>query len=256
MRIKTIAIIAALLAVIITTTMDFTGYTVFSALPLLGIIVVFWLILKLSRKEIGLVFGPLKYYGLAILFPLLVLGATAFIAYMYGDFSIREIDMKTDTLNLVSGFIIGPVILILTEEGFFRGLLWGAFRKAGMTYKRTLIVSSFIFVIWHISAVTSGSDYGLPITQVPVYLVNVLLLGLIWGTLRWVSGSVIVAAVSHAIWNALAYLLFGFGEKIGLLGISDTFLLGPEVGYLGIILNGLFFIWLWKNTKHSRLLLN
>jgi hypothetical protein len=144
-------------------------------------------------------------------------------------------------------------MLILTEEGFFRGWLWGAFRKTGMTPKKTLLVTTGCFVIWHISAVTSGTDYGLPLSQVPVYLINAALLGLIWGTLRWASQSVIVPALCHAVWNALAYLLFGFGAKIGLLGITDTFLLGPEVGYLGIVLNGLFFIWLWKATKNSRI---
>ncbi|MEX0290052.1 MAG: lysostaphin resistance A-like protein, partial [Flavobacteriaceae bacterium] len=225
-----------------------------SALPLIGIILVFWLIQKQSRKEIGLVPGKIGHYGLALMYPVLVLGTTALIAYLYGDFAVREIDLKKDMLNLVLEIILGPVVLILTEEGFFRGWLWGSFRKTGMTPKRTLFVTSVLFVIWHISAVTSGTEYGLPLTQVPVYLVNGTLLGLIWGTLRWASGSIIVAALSHAVWNALAYLLFGYGEKIGLLGVTDTFLLGPEVGYLGIILNGLFFLWLWKKTQRMRLL--
>ena len=254
MRVNITAIIAVTLAIAITTSMDFTGYTVFSALPLFAIIVVFWSIQKQSRKEIGFIIGKTRYYGLALLYPFIVLGATALIAYLYGDFSMREIDMKKDVLNLVSGIIIGPIILVLTEEGFFRGWLWGAIRKAGMTPKRTLFVTSGLFVIWHISAATSGTDYGLPFSQVPIYLLNATLLGLIWGTLRWVSGSIIVAAVSHAVWNTLAYLLFGFGENVGLLGITDTFLLGPEVGYLGILLNGFFFLWLWKTTKNSRLI--
>ena len=250
----TVPLLAVLIAVAITTTMDFTGYTNFSALPLLGIIIVFWLILKLSKKEFGLAFGQAKFYGLALLYPLLVLGVSAFIAYIYGDFAIGEINKEKDVLNLVSEIVIGPIMLILTEEGFFRGWLWGAFRKNGMTPKKTLLVTSGLFVIWHISAVTSGTDYGLPLSQVPIYLINAAMLGLIWGTLRWASQSVVVPALCHAVWNALAYLLFGFGEKVGLLGISDTFLLGPEVGYLGIVLNGLFFIGLWKATKNSRLI--
>jgi len=249
-------LLAVIVAVAITTTMDFTGYTNFSALPLMGIIIVFWFIQRQSKKEFGLVFGQTKYYGLALLYPFLVLGATAFIAYLYGDFSVGEINKEKDVLNLMFGVIIGPIMLILTEEGFFRGWLWGAFRKTGMSPKKTLIVTSGLFVIWHISAVTSGTEYGLPFTQVPIYLINATLLGLIWGTLRLTSHSVIVPAVCHAVWNALAYLLFGYGEKVGLLGITDTFLLGPEVGYLGIVLNGLFFLWLWKATKNSRLTTN
>lgn len=245
-------LLALAIAVVITTTMDFAGYTNFSAFPLLGIIILFWFIQRQSKDEIGLKFGRLKYYGLALLYPVIVLGLTALIAYLYGDFSIREIDKEKDILNLVSGVIIGPIMLILTEEGFFRGWLWGAFVKAGMTPTRTLFVTSGLFVIWHISAVTSGTEYGLPLTQVPIYLINAALLGLIWGTLRLASGSMIVPAFCHAVWNAFAYGLFGFGERVGVLGVTNTFLLGPEVGYLGIVLNGLFFLWLWNKTKSVR----
>ena len=198
-------------------------------------------------------FGKAKYYGLAVLYPLFVLGLTALIAYLYGDISIREIDERKDLLNLAADLVAGPLVILLTEEGFFRGYLWASFKKAGITAKNTLFITSMAFIIWHISAVTSGSDYSLPISQIPIYLINGSLLGLIWGTLRWASGSIIVASVCHALWNGFTYLLFGYGEKIGLLGITDTFIFGPEIGYLGIILNGCFFLWLWKITKSDRL---
>ena len=120
-----------------------------------------------------------------------------------------------------------------------------------MTTRQTLLVTTLCFVVWHISAVTSGTDYGLPWHQVPVYLINASLLGLIWGVMRQISGSVLVPSVSHAVWNGLAYELFGFGEKTGALGISNTALLGPEVGYLGIVLNGLFLLWLWKGNSEA-----
>ncbi|MEM7086586.1 MAG: CPBP family intramembrane glutamic endopeptidase [Bacteroidota bacterium] len=252
MRNSTLPVLAVLLAIAISATMDFTGYTLFSALPLVVIIALFWLLLRLSKKEIGLKFGPLKYYGIALLYPLLVLGATGLIAYIYGDFSVKEINIKNELLNLGVGLVIGPIMLMLTEEGFFRGWLWGAFRKARFSPNQTLYITSGCFVLWHISAVTCGSDFSLPITQVPVYLTNALFLGLIWGTMRMASGSIIAPAFCHAVWNTFAYGLFGFGEKTGILGVSNTALLGPEVGYLGILLNGLFFLWLWKVTKKSR----
>ena len=244
-------LLAVITAIAITAIMDFTGYFNFSALPLFGIIILFWFIQRQSRDEIGLKFGELKNYGSALLYPLLVLGATVVIAYLYGDFSMTEIQ-KNDIINMAAGVIIGPIMLVLTEEGFFRGWLWGAFKKAGMTDKNTLFITSGLFAFWHISAVTSGTEYGLPITQVPIYLINATLLGLIWGTMRLASGSIIVPAVCHAIWNAFAYGLFGFGEKIGLLGVENTVLLGPEVGYLGLVLNSLFFLWIWKKTKKEQ----
>ncbi len=246
-------LLAVIFAIAITTTMDFTGYTNFSAFPLLGIIIVFWLIQRQSKSEFGLKFGQLKYYGFALLYPTLVLGLTALISYLYGDFLFEAKEPKNEIINMVAGVIIGPIALILTEEGFFRGWLWGAFKKTGMTPTKILYLTTGLFVIWHISAVVSGTEYGLPLTQVPIYLINAALLGLIWGTLRLASGSIIVPAVCHAVWNAFAYGLFGFGEKVGVLGVSNTFLFGPEVGYLGILLNGIFFLWLWKKTKTARL---
>jgi hypothetical protein len=50
-----------------------------------------------------------------------------------------------------------------------------------------------------------------------------------------VSGSVLVPAVSHAVWNGIDYPLFSFGEKVAALGITESHLYGPEDGLLGIV---------------------
>lgn len=250
-------ILAVLLAVAITTTMDFTGYLAYSALPLLVIIIIFWLIQRQSKAEIGLKFSALKYYGIALLYPAIILSLSAVSAYLYGDFSVEGIDWTKIIKNIGISSIVGTIMVLITEEGFFRGWLWGSFRKAGLNTTKTLFVTSALFTIWHISAVTSGTEYGLPLNQVPIYLINATLLGLIWGLLRIISGSVIVPALCHAVWNSFAYEFFGFGEKIGSLGISNTVIFGPEVGYLGIVLNGAFFLWLWNKAKrHKNLQLN
>ena len=55
-----------------------------------------------------------------------------------------------------------------------------------------------------------------------------------------------VASVSHGVWNGMAYALFGFGERVGALGIQDTWLFGPEVGLLGIALNLAIAIAFWR----------
>jgi len=249
-------LLAVLVAVAITTTMDFTGYTVYSALPLLVLIIIFWLIQRQSKAELGLKFSSLKYYGIALLYPATVLGLSAVIAYTYGDFSVEGINWTKIVKNIGISATAGTIMVLITEEGFFRGWLWGSFRKAGLNTTKTIFVTSILFTIWHISAVTSGTEYGLPLNQVPIYLINATLLGLIWGLLRSISGSVIVPAFCHAVWNAFAYEFFGFGEKVGTLGITNTALLGPEVGYLGIVLNGAFFLWLWNKAKKQKKILN
>jgi membrane protease YdiL (CAAX protease family) len=91
-----------------------------------------------------------------------------------------------------------------------------------------------------------------PAAEIPVYLVNATLLGLIWGMLRLLSGSIVVASVSHAFWNGIDYPLFGFGENVGALGIQQTHIFGPEVGVLGIVLNSLFAAFLYGLVKRRR----
>jgi membrane protease YdiL (CAAX protease family) len=124
-------------------------------------------------------------------------------------------------------------------------------KRAGSGDNATLIISSVAFMLWHVSAVTLETGFAPPAEQVPVYLVNATLLGLVWGLLRKISGSVVVAAVSHGIWNGLVYVLFGFGDKTGALGIQDSGIYGPELGYLGIVLNLAFAAWLWRRSKRS-----
>lgn len=81
-----------------------------------------------------------------------------------------------------------------------------------------------------------------------MFLVNAAVLGANWGLLRSLSGSVVVASVSHGLWNGMAYALFGFGTHVGALGIQDTSLYGPEVGVLGLGLNVAFFTLLSRLT--------
>jgi len=244
-------VLATLAAIAITTTMDFTGYLMFSALPLTGLILVFWLIQRQSRAEIGLTLGRWKDYGLALAYPVLVLGATVVVAWLSGALTTGEADWSRVGFQALMGSSVGTLMVMLTEEGFFRGWLWGAFKRAGSNEKKTLVITTLVFTAWHVSAVTSGTDYGLPWNQIPVYLINVAMLGLIWGLMRLISGSVVVASVSHAVWNAGAYGLFGYGTKSGALGVADTRLFGPEVGYLGLLLNAAFLLWLLSRAKKS-----
>ena len=61
-----------------------------------------------------------------------------------------------------------------------------------------------------------------------------------------VSGSPLVPALSHAVWNGIEYPLFGFGENMGALGISQTHIYGPEAGLLGIACGLLFLALIWR----------
>ena len=235
------------LATLVTVIMDFSGLIMFSALSLFPIALTFWLLHKLNRQEMGLVIGTPRDYGISLLHPIFVLSLVTLTAYFMNDLNVGEVKTK----NLILASTVGIIGVIITEEGFFRGYLWGAFKDQGWSDKKTLLATSLLFTIWHISAVTSGSEYGLPMQQVPVYLVNAFLMGTAWGLIRQISGSIIASSFCHAVWNAFTYELFGFGEKVGSLGITNTALLGPEVGWLGLLLNGIFVLFLWKVAREK-----
>lgn len=241
-----------LLAIAVTTTMDATGYSLFSALPLFPLAATFWYLQKFSRGDIGLRFGHAGAYLDALAYPVIVLGATALIAFLAGAVDTSETDWNKTFLNMALMGSTGVLIGLLTEEGFFRGWLWASLERAGLSNLQVLVWSTLAFTAWHISAITMDTGFDIPAGEIPVYLVNATLLGGVFGLIRLVSGSVLAASVCHAVWNGIDYPLFGFGEKVGALGIQQTHVFGPEVGWLGIGLNLAFLAWLWrKYTPHQ-----
>ncbi len=242
-------ILGVLAAIAITTAMDAGGLAAFSALPLFPLMVLFWYLQRLSRPSVGFVRGRWSHHGLAILYPSVVLGLTVLITVVAGAARFGSTDWKKASINLALIGISTILVAIITEEGFFRGWLWAALERAGQSPGRVLVWSSLAFSLWHLSAVALKTGFDLPARQIPVYLVNVAVIGAIWGLLRSTSGSVVVASVSHGVWNAGAYVLFGFGTKVGALGVQETAVYGPEVGALGLLLNLAFAAALWRWWK-------
>lgn len=240
-----------LVAIAITTAMDAGGLFMFSALPLLPLMALFWYLERLSRPSMGFVRGGWGHYGLAVLYPLVVLGVAALVASLAGSADFAATDWRKACLNLALVSATTIVVAIVTEEGFFRGWLWASLERAGQSRSRILVWSSVGFSLWHLSAVSLKTGFDLPAAQIPVYMVNAAVIGAIWGMLRLISGSVIVASVSHGLWNGGAYVLFGFGTKVGALGIEETAIYGPEVGVLGLALNIAFAVALWQRCKIS-----
>ncbi len=220
----------------------------FSALPLLPLALLFWWISQYSRGDMGLRWGRPGGYGLAVLYPLAVIGLAAGIVFAVGAIDTTETDWSKARLNLLLISLSTVIGGTLTEEFFFRGWLWASLRRAGWTERRVLIGSSMIFSLWHVSAVALPTGFDLPAAQIPIYLVNATLIGLVWGLLRLRSGSIMVAGVSHGVWNGMAYVLFGFGRETGALGVTETILYGPEVGLLGTVLSGACVWWLWRRS--------
>lgn len=226
-------------AIAVTTTMDATGYTMFSALPLLPLGGLFWYLQKFSRAEFGLVVGQASDYVIALAYPVIVLGAIALIAFVSGATDGGSSDWNKALANIALMSSTGIIMTLLTEEGFFRGWLWASLKRSGHSDTSVLVLTTLGFTVWHISAISLDTGFDVPAREIPVYLVNATLLGAAFGLLRAASGSVVIPAVCHAVWNGLDYPLFGFGEKVGALGIEATHIFGPEVGLVGIPVNAI-----------------
>jgi CAAX protease family protein len=247
-------LLGVLAAIAVTTSMDATGLTAFSALPLFPLLALFWYLQHFSRTAVGFTWGRWRHFGVAVCYPLLVLGTIALIAIGSGATSIAVPSWRKALLNIVLVTISTALVAPLTEEGFFRGWLWASLQRAGTSQIQTLLWSSAAFALWHLSWATLTVD-KLPPAQIPIFIGNAAFIGIIWGLMRLISGSIIVTGVSHGLWNGLDYGLFGFGTKVGVLGIANTAIFGPEVGILGLAVNlvfaaALYALWL----RRSRLL--
>lgn len=242
-------VIFVALAIAITSTMDGTGYTDFSALILAPLLAILWFLERFSRAEIGLKLGRPGDYGLAVLYPLVVVGAAVGIAAMAGEVQVADADWPKAARNMALIAVSTVIGAMITEEGFFRGALWASFKKGGLNNTQVLLWSSLVFALWHLSWVTLAEGYELAPAFIPIFMLNATLLGAVWGALRMLSGSVVVASVSHGVWNGIVYVFFGASSTPGVLGIPEGALFGPETGIVGIALNTAFLLYLLRLWK-------
>jgi uncharacterized protein len=244
-------VLGVFVAIAITASMDATGLSMFSALPLLPLSLMFWLLQRHSAKSLGLQWGHLPHYAMAVFYPMVVIGTLVFIAWALGLLERTKVPWQGACLKSLRVAAATSIAALLTEEGFFRGWLWASLQRAGQKPWQVLIWSSAAFSLWHLSSVVLETGFNPPMAQVPVFMANAATIGLVWGLLREASGSIIVTSVSHGLWNGLAYVFFGFGSKVGALGIANTAVLGPEVGLLGLGLNAVcaFALWRWFRCK-------
>lgn len=239
-------------AAVVTGVMDATGYSMFSALPLIPLTGLFWYLQRFTRHEMGLTWGALRDYAPALGYPAIVLGGMGLIAWFAGAVDTSGTDWPKTFANIALMSSTGVIMTLITEEGFFRGWLWAALKRAGKSDLFVLAWTSLAFTAWHIPAISLDTGFNVPPGEIPIYLVNATLLGFAWGLMRMVSGSVLVPAVCHAVWNGINYPLYGFGEKTGALGIQATHIYGPEVGVIGVGLNLLVVAALYYKLSWNR----
>lgn len=89
----------------------------------------------------------------------------------------------------------------IVEELFFRGLFYGAVRKAGASALWTIVITAVVFAGFHIE---------------PLRFFVLLPTGLVLGWVRWKTGSTAAAMVTHGLVNAPGAVLL----LLGVNGVS------------------------------------
>jgi len=84
----------------------------------------------------------------------------------------------------------------IVEELFFRGLFYGAVRKAGVSALWTIVITATVFAGFHIE---------------PLRFFVLLPTGLVLGWVRWKTGSTAAAMVTHGVVNAPGAVLLLLG---------------------------------------------
>jgi hypothetical protein len=124
-------------------------------------------------------------------------GAIAALAFVGSFFSgihfltFIKTRLPTQTVDLVLFFIVGGIVAPVAEELFFRGILYGFFRRWGVLV--ALVLSTLTFVLCH------PTGHALPVTR--------LVGGIVFALAYEIGGSLIVPITIHALGNLAIFTL-------------------------------------------------
>jgi len=213
--------------------------------------VALWAVQRLTKREVGIAVGDPQSYFIALAYAVGIIGSIALGAWAAQLIDLKDYSAATVFRRLSLNFLVTFVLALVTEEGFFRGALWGSCERAGFSPAKTIVWTSLAFGLWHFAVPIIDPDFAQPLSKVPQYVVGSTVFGVAMGLLRLRSGSIIVPSLCHALWNASVYTFFGAGEKMGQLGISDPSVWDPERGYAGLVLAVLVAVLLWRWVRPS-----
>lgn len=217
-------------------------------------VAILWGVQRLTRREVGLAAGDRTSYVAALAYVAGIIGLVALGAWASHAIDLANYSSATVSRRLALNFLVTFALTLVTEDGFFRGALWGSCERAGFSPAKTVLWTSVAFGLWHLAVPLVDPDFSQPASKVPQYVLGSTAFGVAMGLLRLRSGSIFVPCFGHASWNAVVYTLFGAGEKAGQLGIVDHGVWDPERGYAGLVLAlaAAALLWIWIKPATSR----
>jgi membrane protease YdiL (CAAX protease family) len=125
-------------------------------------------------------FGMVAFFAFLVLFAVGINGVTLIQAQLPGKPS-----------EIILFFVIGGVVGPIAEEIFFRGILYGFFRRWGMVV--ALVLSTVVFVLAH------PSNQGVPVTQAVG--------GVVFAVAYEVEGNLMAPITIHVLGNVAIFTL-------------------------------------------------
>lgn len=252
--VKLFLIIVVILSVIFEGVIIYTGNMTYAAF-LMWVPALAALVAKLTyfpKEKHALLFTKckIKYWGLALLYPVIYLGVPYVIYWIVNPGSM-QINWGLQTLITA---IIGTVISMLTalgEEIGWRGFLVPRLSTV-IGEKRTLLLTGLIWGLWHCPILISGIYMpGTPVWfKVPLFLIIIGSTGVIIGVLTLRAKSVWPAALLHAAHNNYDQVIFNPGTVGGnkMYFVSET---GIFTAVVSVILAVVVYYLYVKEQKKS-----
>lgn len=246
-------LVASIAAIVVSPLLQVTtGQAMLSTLWLAVMMIALWVMQRLTLREVGITTGDARSYLLALAYPIVLIGCVALGAWAAQAVDLNDYSSSTVFRRLSLNFLMTFLLALITEEGFFRGALWGSCERAGFSPTKTILWTSLAFGLWHLAVPLIDPDFEQSLAKVPQYVIGSTAFGVAMGILRLKSESIVLPSLCHALWNASVYTFFGAGNKVGQLGISDPTIWDPERGYAGLILVLLASILLWRWVQPSK----
>jgi membrane protease YdiL (CAAX protease family) len=105
--------------------------------------------------------------------------------------------------KIPAGKVLWSVLISpITEELFFRGLMYNGFLFVGQKLRSKWTIETFVMLFVAFVFAVAHARSG-------IYLTLTTIAGVVYGLCRWKSGSVLPAIVCHAVFNALVMWTFG-----------------------------------------------
>lgn len=212
-------------------TLENSLYFIFSRFLLITFILIYWL--RIEKNKIEFKYFRYTHWSFASV-------VIIFVCFLLATKGIAREFMSPYYLLLVECIIVG-----LFEELLCRYMIFNNFLSKGYKYKKSIILTSLLFALFHLSNLLSGSSIYSVINQIEFAFIIGLILQLIF--IR--TSSLIIIVAIHALINFLgsysSLTVSTANEKI----LVSNFLMNQIfILVIYIIVLPLYF-WRLKNDK-------